>query len=313
MATAASDPGTPAPSNVVIVSRRSLQGLDRVCEGRQRLGPDRQRRRTSSTSSGGDSMPTWSPDGQWVYYIRRRTQMGSGRVRGVRDDALRPGRDPASCASVPMGAAEPELLATGKFKQGHSPGLLAARSRCCRRMADQSRWSPTRRTPTRATSSSSSSTPRPENIKRAGRGRDRRRSGHQDPEWRPDGEHLLYVKNGRDGARGTPVIVRYDPATKKSRAVTAPGLREPRRTRPTARYFAATRTSNLGTDVVDPRRDATGGSSCGSRTTAPRSARPGRRPGTASPSSISTARPSTSSWPSSKATRRPGRRARRSR
>ena len=30
--------------------------------------------------------------------------------------------------------------------------------------------------------------------------------GHQDPAWRPDGKVLLYVRNGRDGARGAPVI-----------------------------------------------------------------------------------------------------------
>ena len=34
--------------------------------------------------------------------------------------------------------------------------------------------------------------------------------GHQDPAWRPDGRYLLYVRNGREGTRGVPVIYRYD-------------------------------------------------------------------------------------------------------
>ena len=73
--------------------------------------------------------------------------------------------------------------------------------------------------------------------------------GHQDPEWRPDGKYLLYVKNGRDGTRGTPVIVRYDPATKKTKAISAPGYLNPSYS-PDGRYIAATKTSSLGTNVV---------------------------------------------------------------
>ena len=34
--------------------------------------------------------------------------------------------------------------------------------------------------------------------------------GHQDPAWRPDGRFLAYVRNGREGATGAPVIYRYD-------------------------------------------------------------------------------------------------------
>jgi Tol biopolymer transport system component len=32
--------------------------------------------------------------------------------------------------------------------------------------------------------------------------------GHQDPDWRSDGKELLYVRNGRSGSRGAPVIYR---------------------------------------------------------------------------------------------------------
>jgi len=73
--------------------------------------------------------------------------------------------------------------------------------------------------------------------------------GHQDPEWRPDGRYLLYTMNNRDGARGAPVIMRYDPKSKKTRAMTGAGYMQPSYS-PDGRFMAATRTTALGTDVV---------------------------------------------------------------
>jgi Tol biopolymer transport system component len=73
--------------------------------------------------------------------------------------------------------------------------------------------------------------------------------GHQDPAWRPDGKLLLYVKNARDGARGTPSIVAYDPLTGKTSALTGPGYLSPSWSRD-GRYVAATRTDSFGTNVV---------------------------------------------------------------
>ena len=48
--------------------------------------------------------------------------------------------------------------------------------------------------------------------------------GHQDPTWRPDGKVLLYVRNGRDGARGAPVDLPLDVAKGKAAAADRPGL-----------------------------------------------------------------------------------------
>ena len=73
--------------------------------------------------------------------------------------------------------------------------------------------------------------------------------GHQDPAWRPDGARLLYVRNDRDGAKGAPRIYSYNPSTKKTAPVTAPGYLHPSWS-PDGRYIAATKTSAFGTDVV---------------------------------------------------------------
>ncbi len=48
--------------------------------------------------------------------------------------------------------------------------------------------------------------------------------GHQDPAWKPDGTRLLYVLNDRDGAKGTPRIYGWNPDTGNARAVTGSRL-----------------------------------------------------------------------------------------
>lgn len=73
--------------------------------------------------------------------------------------------------------------------------------------------------------------------------------GHQDPAWKPDGTRLLYVLNDRDGAKGTPRIYGWNPDTGNARAVTGPGYLYPAWS-PDGRYIAATKTSAFGTDVV---------------------------------------------------------------
>ena len=73
--------------------------------------------------------------------------------------------------------------------------------------------------------------------------------GHQDPAWRPDGKELLYVRNGRDGPKGAPVIYRWDVATRRATPVTGPGYLEPSYS-PDGKYIAATKTSTFGNDVV---------------------------------------------------------------
>ena len=73
--------------------------------------------------------------------------------------------------------------------------------------------------------------------------------GHQDPAWRPDGKQLLYVKNGRNGTAGAATIYRYDPATKKTSPLGAPGYMQPSWS-PDGRWIAVTKTSSIGTDIA---------------------------------------------------------------
>jgi Tol biopolymer transport system component len=73
--------------------------------------------------------------------------------------------------------------------------------------------------------------------------------GHQDPTWRPDGKVLLYVRNGRDGPKGAPVIVRYDVAKGKGATLTGPGYLEPSFS-PDGRFIVVTKTSSFGNDLA---------------------------------------------------------------
>ncbi len=73
--------------------------------------------------------------------------------------------------------------------------------------------------------------------------------GHQDPAWRPDGKVLAYVYNNRDGANGAPQIYGYTPATGRSAPISTAGYLHPSWS-PDGKYLAVTKTSAYGTDVA---------------------------------------------------------------
>jgi Tol biopolymer transport system component len=73
--------------------------------------------------------------------------------------------------------------------------------------------------------------------------------GHQDPAWRPDGKVLAYVYNNRDGATGVPQIYAYSVALGTARAISGPGYLHPSWS-PDGKYLAVTKTSAYGTDVA---------------------------------------------------------------
>jgi Tol biopolymer transport system component len=237
---------TPAPSNVVIVPEEAaFEGSIAYAKGGNIWIQTAQEAR-QLTAAGGASMPSWSADGQWIVYIRSFDEIGFWPVRG---------RNGHYDISVPHlerikadGSGKPERLASGRIKRRNLVWSAWMR---------QPVLSPDGKTIALVTDAPD---PDDSNVvlqffdvakKRLARAgvRENQVLGHQDPEWRPDGKFLLYTQNGRDGARGAPVIMRYEPKSKKARAVTASGYMQASYS-PDGRYMAATRTTALGTDVA---------------------------------------------------------------
>jgi len=237
---------TPAPSNVVVVPEEATFLGSIVYAKGGNIWIQSDSGVVQLTDTGGASMPSWSSDGLWITYIQSRDELGKWPVRGRNSwydismqDVMRIRSD---------GSAEPQRLLSGRVKRG---SLL---------------WSAWMRQPVLSPDGKLvalvTDAPDPDDsnvvlqfydigrkrLTRAGV-REIEVLGHQDPEWRSDGKLLLYTQNGRDGARGASVIVRYDPKTKRTRVMTGAGYMQASYS-PDSRFIAATRTTVLGTDVV---------------------------------------------------------------
>jgi Tol biopolymer transport system component len=203
------------------------------------------------TKTGRDSQPAWSPDGKWIYFIDTRRTGGRFTLGGTKRGYVL--YYPILSRIKPDGTGR-EALLSGLYRAGGGQRWFffirqpapAPDGRTVALVSDGP--DPTRRDVVLQLY----------NLKTKKLTRvpvaEQAPLGHQDPSWRPDGTLLMYVKNGRDGSRGTPEIHRYDPKSKRSRAMSGPGYIEPVYS-PDGRYLAATRTSSFGTDVVvlDPR------------------------------------------------------------
>lgn len=237
---------TPTPSDVIIIDPRSeipgtiayvksgniwIQSGDRV----YRL-----------TNSGLDAMPSWSPDGEWIYFIRYENASGQFVLGGDRKRyAL---QIPQVMRIRPDSDAQPELLLSGLITRG-----------------DQ-RWSAFIRQPVLSPNLNTlalvSDGPNPLETdvvvqlydlttkQLTNPGLDQIRPlGHQDPEWSSDGSTLLFVKNAREGSRGAPMLMRYRLSKNQLTVLAGPGYNSPSWSRD-GRFIAATRTDGLGTDIV---------------------------------------------------------------
>ncbi len=198
------------------------------------------------TSSGNDSMPSFSDDGKWVYFVRTRRADGRWSIDGVVKDYRLD--VPTLMRVSPSGGAADKLYdglvnPSGSFKWNgfiREP-VVSPDGRYVAMATDMP-------DPTKSDVVLKLLDLRTHKIKDLGLAQVAP-LGHQDPAWKPDGTRLLYVLNDRDGAKGTPRIFAWNPDTGKARAVTGPGYLHPSWS-PDGRYIAATRTSAYGTDVV---------------------------------------------------------------
>lgn len=237
---------TPTPSNVVIVDPRAdVPGsLLYVKDGNIWLqNADRARQ---LTSGGQDAMPAWAPDGASIYFIRTKPETGRWPSGGeIRTYNL---AVPSLVRIKADGSGAPEILLTGRFKRSSNTWSYFIREPAIKPDGSTAAIITDGPDPTRSdivvkllnlagTALTDPKLGQSQNL------------GHQDPVWSPDGKTLLYVRNAREGSRGTPEIYRYTLATGKSTALTGPGYTGPSLSRD-GRFVAATKTSTFGTDVV---------------------------------------------------------------
>ena len=237
---------TPTPSNVVIVPPKTDVPGTLVFVKQGNLWTQTGNKAVQITTSGAGSMPSWSPDGAWIYYIE--SVHDQGFFPGGSEGPSRYTMDYPVLTRIHPDGTGAEKLLSGRYRQGSYTWFFWIR---------QPRVSPDGRTvaiasdgpdPTKSDVVLQTYDVKTDKTKRLGLG-ENPPLGHQDPAWRPDGAQLLYVKNGRDGTRGAPTIYRYDPKSKKTSALSAPGYMQPSWS-PDGRYLAVTKTSPLGTDVA---------------------------------------------------------------
>lgn len=239
---------TPAPSNVVIVPEEAAFDGSIVYAkgGNIWIQTDDEPRQLTDSGDGSDSQPSYSPDGAWITYIHTVTDEGKWPVKGVVE---------SYALDVPQlmrvradGSGEPERLATSKFKKSGNTYAFWIRQPVLSPDASRIAVVSDAPNPDQSTVVLQFFDPATEKFSKVDVGV-KGVLGHQDPEWRPDGRFLLYVRNGRDGSRGAPQIMRFNMETGKTRELTTAGYLQPSYS-PDGKYVAATRTSSLGTNIV---------------------------------------------------------------
>jgi Tol biopolymer transport system component len=240
---------TPAPSNVVIVEPAATFPGSIVYAKAGNIWIQRAKTNAVQLTTGGqDSMPSFSPDGAWVYFVRR---VDGKAIFPTGGGGRRTWYDLATPYLMRMKTDDPasqERLLVGQYKSSRSTWfywirepVLAPNGRTVALISDGP--NPTQNDVVlqfydlktkKLTKLKVPETPP---------------LGHQDPVWRADGKVLLFVKNGRELTRAAPQILRYDVASAKTTPFTGPGYLSPSYS-PDSQYIAATKTDSFGTNVV---------------------------------------------------------------
>jgi Tol biopolymer transport system component len=191
-------------------------------------------------------MASWSPDGASIFYVESATEKGLAPIGAGGTQYTM--TVPTIMRIAADGSGQPEKVLTGRVTQGRytwaywiRDPVLSPNGRTLA-MASDARNPITTDVVIQVLDLQTGKLTKPKLAENSP-------LGHQDPAWSADGGVLLYVKNARDGARGTPAIYRYDVATGKTSALTGPGYLSPSWSRD-GRFVAATRTDSFGTNVV---------------------------------------------------------------
>lgn len=238
---------TPAPANVVVVPPEVVTFKGSIVYVKAgNIWVQKGKETHQLTTGGDDSMPSWSPDGASIYFIRTVSGVGRWPAGGFnRDYTL---TTPSVMQVQADGSGDPVRVLNGKVSQGGRTWQAWIREPVVSPDGKTLAMVSDRPDPSQSDvvlqlydlTTKKSTIPKLSETSPL---------GHQDPTWRPDGKVLLYVRNGRAGAKGAPVIYRYDVAKGKASAVTTAGYLEPSFS-PDGRYIVATKTSSFGNDLV---------------------------------------------------------------
>jgi dipeptidyl aminopeptidase/acylaminoacyl peptidase len=244
---------TPAPSNRVIVPTQLTFPGSIAYAKAGNIWIETSSGAQQLTDGGEDSMPAFSPDGQWVYFIRSVEGRGKFPNGGNGSRTWYDLSTPNLMRIKPDGSGVERLL-SGRFQSGGSTWFFWMREptpspdgKSVMLITDGP--NPLQSDIVLKRFDVATRKIVPLNLPQSGH------LGHEDPAWRPDGKLLVYVRNGRDGPRGVPQLDKYDPASKRATPFTGPGYLAPAFS-PDGRFVAATKTDAFGTDVV--LLDATG-------------------------------------------------------
>ncbi len=199
------------------------------------------------TDGSNDSMPAFSADGAWIYFIRISDGYGRFPNGGYGQRTWYDLATPSLMRVSPDGTGLQRLL-NGRYQSGGSTWFYWMREptpspdgKSVILISD----GPNPLQSDIVVKSFNLTTKQLTSLKLPESGS----LGHQDPAWRADGRILLYVRNARQLTRGAPQIYRYDPGSGKTSPFTGPGYLAPAYS-PDGRFVAATRTDSFGTDVA---------------------------------------------------------------